>query len=137
MKKWMTLLLAAVLVFALAGCQSVTKLDIQDPAKILVTPESTGIGVAVTDPETVRAMTKIVNALPLQVLESPYESISNYQVQWLDGDGNEICAIAVSGVQILYRGTYYTVGPGLDLSGLMDFLDSLPEIHVSIETKGQ
>lgn len=133
-KKCAALVLVVVLMAALAGCGNVMNLQITDPDRIMLRGANSGVAVELSDPGTVETITTIVNALPLQKLDVELPDAWSYEVRWLNADGDEIAAIAVSGVKIIYQGAPYTVGPGLDLTPLTEYLESLPELSEFLET---
>lgn len=125
MKKAIAMILVLALLWAMAGCSQVTRLEIEDPAKILVEKEGGAFSVTLTDADTVRRITDFVNQLPLQSAQAT-EDAWTYHIQWLDENGGEIADITIAGAQIRYDGGTYTLGVGVDITKLTDFLETIP-----------
>lgn len=128
MKKLFALVLVAALVLAMAGCTGVTRMNIEDPAAIEVEKEGGGFSVKLTDADTVRRVTDLVNQLPLEPAEAT-EDIWTYRITWLDESGKTITAITLHSGQIAWEGQRYSLGLGVDLSKLTDALETIPGLN--------
>ena len=125
MKKILALLLVLCLFGALAACTEVTRMTIENPAKIMVEKSGGAFAVTLTDAKTVDRITDIVCQLPLQAAQSDGDAWT-YRIQWQDENGGKITEITISGSQIRWNGQSYNLGIGVDLSVLTDMLETLP-----------
>lgn len=124
MKKILALLLVLSLFGALAACTDVTRLTIENPAKIMVEKEGGAFAVTLTDAKTVDRITDIVCQFPLQAAEAT-EDTWTYRIQWQDENGAKITEITIAGSQIRWDGNSYNLGIGVDLTVLTDMLETL------------
>ena len=60
MKKILALMLVLALVAALAACTQVTRISVENPAKIMIEKEGGGVAVTLTDAKTVKRITDLV-----------------------------------------------------------------------------
>lgn len=125
MKKILALLLVLAFFGTLAACTNVTRMTIENPAKIMVEKEGGSVAITLTDAKTVERITDIVCQLPLQAAEATGDTWT-YRIQWQDENGAEITEITIAGTQILWNGESYSLGIGVDLSVLTDALETLP-----------
>ena len=127
MKKLIALMLVLALVAALAACTQVTRISVENPAKILIEKEGGGVAVTLTDAKTVSRITDVVCQIPLQAAE-PTEDAWTYRITWLDADGKSITTVTLASSQIRWEGQSYNLGVGVDLSVVTDVLETIPGI---------
>lgn len=125
MKKILALILVLCLVGALAACTEVTRISIDNPAKIMLEKEGGSVAVTLTDAKTVERITDVVCQIPLQSSEATGDAWT-YRIQWLDENGGKITEITIAGTQIRWEGQTYSLGIGVDLSVLTDMLETIP-----------
>ena len=125
MKRILVLALVLCLAWALAACAEVTRITIDDPARIMVEKEGGSLAITLTDQKTVERITDVVCQIPLQSAEDT-EDIWTYRIIWQDADGNEITRITLAGSRIRWEGKSYSLTTGVDLSVLTDILETLP-----------
>lgn len=126
MKKILALVLVICLVGAMAACTEVTRISVDNPARIMVEKEGGGVAITLTDAKTVERITDIVCQFPLQAAEAT-EDIWSYRIEWQDAEGNEITEITLAGTQIRWEGQSYNLGIGVDLTVLTDMLETIPQ----------
>ena len=127
MKKLIALMLVLALVAALAACTQVTRISVEDPAKIMIEKEGGGVAVTLTEQKTVSRITDVVCQIPLQAAEAT-EDVWTYRITWLDADGKTITTVTLAGSQIRWEGQSYNLGIGVDLSVVTDVLETIPGI---------
>lgn len=125
MKKILALILVLCLVGSVAACAEVTRITINDPARIMVEKAGGSVAITLTDAKTVKRITDVVCQIPLQAAEAAGEAWT-YRIAWLDADGNKITEITLAGSQIRWEGKSYNLSVGVDLSVLTDILETLP-----------
>lgn len=125
MKKILALVLVLCLVGSIAACAEVTRITIEDPARIMVEKEGGSVAITLTDEKTVSRITDVVCQIPLQAAEATEDSWT-YRILWQDADGNKITEITIAGSQIRWEGQSYNLSVGVDLSVLTDILETLP-----------
>lgn len=125
MKKILVLLLVLCLVGSVAACAEVTRISIENPAKIMVEKEGGSVAITLTDEKTVGRITDVVCQIPLQAAEAT-EDQWTYRIVWLDADDRKITEITIAGLQIRWEGQSYNLSVGVDLSVLTDLLDKIP-----------
>lgn len=125
MKKILALVLVLCLFGALAACTDVTRITIENPARIMVEKEGGSVAITLTDAKTVERITDVVCQIPLQAAEAT-EDTWTYRIVWQDADGHKITEITIAGTQIRWEGQSYGLGVGVDLSVLTDMLETLP-----------
>ena len=69
MKKLIALMLVLALVGTLAACTQVTRISVENPAKIMIEKEGGGVAVTLTEQKTVSRITDVVCQIPLQAAE--------------------------------------------------------------------
>ena len=127
MKKIIALMLVLALVAALAACTQVTRISVENPAKIMIEKEGGGVAVTLTEQKTVSRITDVVCQIPLQAAEAT-EDAWTYRITWLDADGKTITTVTLAGSQIRWEGQSYNLGVGVDLSVVTDVLETIPGI---------
>ena len=127
MKKLIALMLVLALVAALAACTQVTRISVENPAKIMIEKEGGGVAVTLTEQKTVSRITDVVCQIPLQAAEAT-EDAWTYRITWLDADGKTITTVTLAGSQIRWEGQSYNLGIGVDLSVVTDVLETIPGI---------
>ena len=127
MKKILALMLVLALVAALAACTQVTRISVENPAKIMVEKEGGSVAITLTDEKTVTRLTDVVCQIPLQAAEAT-EDVWTYRITWLDADGKTITTVTLAGSQIRWEGSSYNLGIGVDLSVVTDVLETIPGI---------
>ena len=127
MKKILALMLVLCLVAALAACTNVTRISVEDPARIMVEKAGGGLAITLTDEKTVDRLTDVVCQIPLQAAEATDEAWT-YRITWQDAEGKTITQIMLAGSQIRWKGESYNLGVGVDLSVVTDVLESIPGI---------
>lgn len=125
MKKILALVLVLCLFGALAACTEVTRITVNDPAKITLEKAGGGMAVTLTDEKTVDRITDVVCQIPLQATDSISGSW-DYRIIWLDDNGDCITEITITGSQIRWEGKSYNLGVGVDLSVLNEMLETIP-----------
>ena len=125
MKKILALVLVLCLVGSVAACAEVTRITIEDPARIMVEKAGGSVAITLTDEKTVSRITDVVCQIPLQAAEAT-EDAWTYRIAWQDADGNKITEITIAGSQIRWEGRSYNLSVGVDLSVLTDILETLP-----------
>ncbi len=125
MKKMLALVLVLVLVGSLAACTQVTRISVENPAKIMIEKEGGAMAVTLTEAKTVSRITDVVCQIPLQSAEAT-EDIWTYRITWLDADGKTITTVTLAGSQIRWEGQSYNLGVGVDLSVVTDVLETIP-----------
>lgn len=128
MKKILALVLVLCLFGTLAACTDVTRISIDDPAKITLEKAGGGIAITLTDSKTVQRITDVVEQIPLQAAEANGEAWT-YRIVWLDADGNQITEITIAGAQIRLEGKSYNLGIGVDISAVTDILETIPGLE--------
>ena len=127
MKKIIALMLVLALVGIMAACTHVTRISVENPAKIMIEKEGGGVAVTLTDAKTVERITDVVCQIPLQAAEAT-EDAWTYRITWLDADGKTITTVTLAGSQIRWEGQSYNLGIGVDLSVVTDVLETIPGI---------
>ena len=127
MKKLIALMLVLALVGALAACTQVTRISVENPAKIMVEKEGGSVAITLTDEKTVTRLTDVICQIPLQAAEAT-EDVWTYRITWLDADGKTITTVTLAGSQIRWEGQSYNLGIGVDLSVVTDVLETIPGI---------
>ena len=127
MKKILALMLVLALVGTLAACTQVTRISVENPAKIMIEKEGGGVAVTLTDAKTVSRITDVVCQIPLQAAEAT-EDIWTYRITWLDAEGKTITTVTLAGSQIRWEGQSYNLGIGVDLKVVTDVLETSPGI---------
>ena len=127
MKKILALTLVLALVAALAACTQVTRISVENPAKIMVEKEGGSVAITLTDEKTVTRLTDVICQIPLQAAEAT-EDVWTYRITWLDADGKTITTVTLAGSQIRWEGQSYNLGIGVDLSVVTDVLETIPGI---------
>ena len=127
MKKLIALMLVLALVGTLAACTQVTRISVENPAKIMIEKEGGGVAVTLTEQKTVSRITDVVCQIPLQAAEAT-EDVWTYRITWLDADGKTITTVTLAGSQIRWEGQSYNLGIGVDLSVVTDVLETIPGI---------
>ena len=127
MKKLIALMLVLALVGTLAACTQVTRISVENPAKIMIEKEGGGVAVTLTEQKTVSRITDVVCQIPLQAAEAT-EDAWTYRITWLDADGKTITTVTLAGSQIRWEGQSYNLGVGVDLSVVTDVLETIPGI---------
>ena len=125
MKKIIALVLVLAMFGALTACTEVTRITIDNPAKIMLEKEGGTVAITLTDAKTVRQITDVVCQIPLQAAE-PTEDTWTYRITWLDADGVTVEVVTIAGAQIRWDGQSYNLGIGVDLSILTDLLEKIP-----------
>lgn len=128
MKKILALVLALCLLGSLAACTEVTRISVEDPAKIMLEKSGGTVAITLTDSKTVERITGVVEQIPLQDADAT-EDEWTYRITWLDADGKTITEITLAGSQIRWEGKSYSVGIGVDLSVLTDMLETIPGLN--------
>lgn len=126
MKKILALLLVLALFGTLAACTEVTRITIEDPARIMVEKVGGSVAITLTDAKTVERITDVVCQIPLQAAEAT-EDAWTYRIEWQDADGNEITTVTIAGTQLRWEGQTYAFGIGVDPKVLTDLLETLPQ----------
>ena len=127
MKKIIALMLVLALVGTLAACAEVTRISVENPAKIMVEKEGGSVAITLTDGKTVDRITDVICQIPLQAAEAA-EDVWTYRITWLDADGKTITTVTLAGSQIRWEGQSYNLGIGVDLSVVTDVLETIPGI---------
>ena len=127
MKKILALMLVLALVAALAACTQVTRISVENPAKIMVEKEGGSVAITLTDEKTVTRLTDVICQIPLQAAEAT-EDVWTYRITWLDTDGKTITTVTLAGSQIRWEGQSSNLGIGVDLSVVTDVLETIPGI---------
>lgn len=127
MKKILALMLVLALVAALPACTQVTRISVENPAKIMVEKEGGSVAITLTDEKTVTRLTDVICQIPLQAAEAT-EDVWTYRITWLDADGKTITSVTLAGSQIRWEGQSYNLGIGVDLSVVTDVLETIPGI---------
>ena len=127
MKKILALMLVLALVAALAACTRVTRISVENPAKIMIEKEGGGVAITLTEQKTVSRITDVVCQIPLQAAEAT-EDAWTYRITWLDANGKTITTVTLAGSQIRWEGQSYNLGVGVDLSVVTDVLETIPGI---------
>ena len=127
MKKIIALMLVLALVGIMAACTHVTRISVENPAKIMIEKEGGGVAVTLTEQKTVSRITDVVCQIPLQAAEAT-EDAWTYRITWLDADGKTITTVTLAGSQIRWEGQSYNLGVGVDLSVVTDVLETIPGI---------
>lgn len=128
MKKIIALMLVLALVGIMAACTHVTRISVENPAKIMIEKEGGGVAVTLTDAKTVSRITDVVCQIPLQAAENSGADWT-YRITWLDEDGKTITQITLAGAQIRWEGGSYNLGVGVDLSVITDVLETIPGLN--------
>ena len=127
MKKIIALMLVLALVGIMAACTHVTRISVENPAKIMVEKEGGSVAITLTDEKTVTRLTDVICQIPLQAAEAT-EDAWTYRITWLDADGKTITTVTLAGSQIRWEGQSYNLGIGVDLSVVTDVLETIPGI---------
>lgn len=128
MKKIVALMLVLVLVGAMAACAEVTRISIENPAKLMVEKAGGSVAITLTDEKTVDRITDVVCQIPLQAAEATEDAWS-YRITWLDADGKQLTRIELAGSQIRWDGESYKLTVGVDLSAITDVLETIPGLN--------
>ena len=128
MKKIIALMLVLALVGIMAACTHVTRISVENPAKIMVEKEGGSVAITLTDEKTVTRLTGVVCQIPLQEAE-PSDAAWTYKLTWYDADGKTITAITLAGSQIRWEGKSYNLSVGVDLSVITDVLETIPGLN--------
>ncbi len=126
MKKILALALVLVLVGALVACTDVTRISVENPARLMVEKAGGTMAITLTDAKTVGRITDVICQIPLQAAESKGESWT-YRIEWQDENGKKITSATLAGTQIKWEGNTYSLGIGVDLSVVTDQLESVLE----------
>ena len=127
MKKIIALMPVLALVGIMAACTHVTRISVENPAKIMVEKEGGSVAITLTDEKTVNRLTDVVCQIPLQAAEAN-EDAWTYRITWLDADGKTITTVTLAGSQIRWEGISDNLGIGVDLSVVTDVLETIPGI---------
>ncbi len=122
MKRILALMLVLCLVGGLVACTEVTRITIENPARLMVEKASGTVAITLTDAKTVQRITDVVCQLPLQDAEPTTDSWT-YRLTWTDADGQEITTVTLAGARILWDGSTYSLGIGVDLSVITSQLE--------------
>lgn len=125
MKKILALVLVLCLFGTLAACTDVTRISIEDPAKIMLEKAGGSVAITLTDTKTVQRITDLVEQIPLQASEAT-EDQWTYRIIWQNADGGKITEITIAGAQIRWEGKCYNLGIGVDISAITDVLETIP-----------
>lgn len=125
MKKILALLLVLLLFGSLAACTEVTRISVEDPAKLMIEKEGGSVAITLTDEKTVGRITDVICQVPLQTAEAT-DDLWTYRIVWQDADGREISRMEIAGGQIRWNGGSYKVSVGVDLSVVTDVLETIP-----------
>ena len=128
MKKILALVLVLCLFGTLAACTDVTRISIEDPAKIMLEKAGGSVAITLTDTKTVQRITDLVEQIPLQAAEAT-EDQWTYRIVWQDADGGKITEITIAGAQIRWEGKCYNLGIGVDISAITDVLETIPGLE--------
>lgn len=128
MKKILALVLVLVLVGAMAACTEVTRITVDNPAKLMIEKAGGSVAITLTDAKTVGRITDVVEQIPLQKAE-PTDDEWTYKLQWLDADGKTITQVTIAGAQIRWEGQCYNLSIGVDLSVVTDALETIPGLE--------
>jgi uncharacterized protein YcfL len=128
MKKILALVLVLCLFGTLAACTDVTRISIEDPAKIMLEKAGGSVAITLTDTKTVQRITDLVEQIPLQASEAT-EDQWTYRIVWQDADGGKITEITIAGAQIRWEGKCYNLGIGVDISAITDVLETIPGLE--------
>lgn len=128
MKKLIALLMVLALVGTLAACAEVTRISVENPAKIMVEKEGGSVAITLTDGKTVDRITDVICQIPLQAAEAT-EDVWTYRITWLDADGKTITTVTLAGSRILWEGQTYKLSVGVDLSVVTDVLETVPGLN--------
>ena len=128
MKKIFALIVVLCLVAALVACTNVTRISVENPARIMVEKEGGGLAITLTDAKTVERLTDVVCQIPLQAAE-PTEDAWTYRITWQDENGKTITQITLAGSQIRWEGKSYNLGIGVDLTVLTNALETIPGLN--------
>ncbi len=130
MKQILALALVLCLVGSLVACTEVTRISVENPAKIMVEKAGGTVAITLTDAKTVERITDVICQVPLQEAEAKGEAWT-YRLTWQDENGKTITTITLAGTQILWEGNTYGLSIGVDLSVIIDplekVLESLPQ----------
>jgi uncharacterized protein YcfL len=128
MKKIVVLALVLCLFGSMAACTEVTRISVEDPAKIMLEKSGGTVAITLTDEKTVNRITDVVEQMPLQNSEEVIEEWT-YRITWLDAEGKTITAITLAGTKIEWEGKIYSMGFGVDLSVVTDVLETIPGLN--------
>lgn len=128
MKKILALVLVLALVGTMVACTDVTRITVENPAKLMIEKAGGGVAITLTDAKTVARITDVVEQIPLQTAETT-EDTWTYKLHWLDADGNTITQVTIAGAQIRWEGQSYNLGIGVNLSVLTDVLETIPGLE--------
>ena len=128
MKKILALVLVLCLFGTLAACTDVTRISIEDPAKIMLEKAGGSVAITLTDTKTVQHITDLVEQIPLQASEAA-EDPWTYRIVWQDADGGKITEITIAGAQIRWEGKSYNLGIVVDISAVTDILETIPGLE--------
>ena len=124
-KKILALVLVLVMFGSLAACTEVTRITIDNPAKIMLEKAGGSVAITLTDTKTVDRITDVVCQIPLQAAEATEDSWT-YKIQWQDENGRKLTEVIIAGAQIRWEGQSYNLGIGVDLTVLTDMLETIP-----------
>ena len=128
MKKIVALALVLVLVGTMAACTEVTRISVEDPAKLMVEKAGGSVAITLTDEKTVDRITGVICQIPLEPDEAA-EDAWTYRITWLDADGKQLTRIELAGSQIRWDGESYKLSVGVDLSAITDVLETIPGLN--------
>lgn len=128
MKKILALMFVLALFGALAACTHVTRISVENPAKIMVEKEGGSVAITLTDGKTVDRITDVICQIPLQTTEAT-EDVWTYRITWLDADGKTITTVTLAGSRIRWEGQTYKLSVGVDLSVVTDVLETVPGLN--------
>lgn len=128
MKKILVLILVLALVAAMTACTEVTRISVEEPAKLMIEKEGGAVAITLTDKTTVESITNVICQIPLKSAE-PTEDQWTYRLVWQDGSGMEITRIEIAGGLIRWCGGSYKLGIGVDLSVITNALESIPGLN--------
>ena len=128
MKKIVALALVLVLVGTMAACTEVTRISVEDPAKLMVEKAGGSVAITLTDEKTVDRITGVICQIPLEPAEAT-EDAWTYRITWLDADGKQLTRIELAGSQIRWDGESYKFTVGVDLSAITDVLETIPGLN--------
>ena len=125
MKKLVALALVLTLLGVMVACTQVTRISVEDPAKILVEKNGGGVAITLTDEKTVNRLTDVVCQIPLQDAEVA-EADWTYRITWQDAEGKTLTTVTLMGSRLIWEGKTYSMGIGVDLSVVTDVLETIP-----------
>ena len=128
MKKILALALVLCLFGSMAACTDVTRISVEDSARIMLEKSGGTVAITLTDEKTVDRITDVVEQIPLQNSEEAIEEWT-YRITWLDAEGKTVTVITLAGTKIEWEGKTYSMGFGVDLSVVTDVLETIPGLN--------